>query len=150
MFNSQLLRIDGNLQEANEEETLALSEMDDESRLRYGLASIVRKIDDHMPGNWQKGEASLLLEELDQFERKLPVDHELTPPTRTACAISRFRVHLACNSIIEATKVFDRLISIAGPRDPIVRRLRLRLDCINADESEIMLLAIELRLNQIL
>ena len=141
LFNSQLLRIDGNLQEANEEETLALSEMDDESRLRYGLASIVRKIDDHMPGNWQKGEASLLLEELDQFERKLPVDHELTPPTRTACAISRFRVHLACNSIIEATKVFDRLISIAGPRDPIVRRLRLRLDCINADESEIMLLA---------
>ena len=48
---------------------------------------------------------------------------------------------MACNSIIEATKVFDRLISIAGPRDPIVRRLRLRLDCINADESEIMLLA---------
>ncbi len=141
LFNSQLLRIDGNLQEANEEEKLALSEMDDEGRLRYGLSSIVRKIDDHMPGYWQIDEAKMLLDELDQFERKLPTDHELTPPARIACAISRFRVHLACNSIIEATKVFDRLISIAGPRDPIVRRLRLRLDCINADESEIMLLA---------
>ena len=141
LFNSELLRIDGNLQEANEEENLALSEMDDEGRLRYGLASIVRKIDDRMPGHWQKDEAKLLLEELDQFERKLPVDHELTPPVRIACSISRFRIHLACNSITEATKILDRLMSIAGPRDPIVRRLRLRLDCINADESEIMLLA---------
>ena len=33
------------------------------------------------------------------------------------------------------------MTSIAGPRDPIVRRLRLRLDCANADENEITLLA---------
>ena len=59
--------------------------------------------------------------------KKIPTDHELTPPARIACAISRFRVHLACNEIIEATKIFDRLVSISGPRDPIVRRLRLRL-----------------------
>ena len=141
LFNSQLLRIKGNLQEADEQEILALSEMDDEGRLRYGLSCIVRKIDDHLPGIWNKNEANLLIEELVQFERKLPTDHELTPPARIACAISRFRVHLACNEIIEATKIFDRLVSISGPRDPIVRRLRLRLDCFDADESEIMLLA---------
>jgi len=141
LLNSQLLRIEGDLGQANEEEEIALSELDDEGRLRYGLSIIVRKIDDHMPGIWSKEEAILLLDELNQFERSLPSEHELTPPIRTAVSIARFRIHLASNSIIDATKVLERLTSIAGPRDPIVRRLRLRLDCVNAEENEITLLA---------
>ena len=141
LLNSQLLRIDGDLDKANEEEEKALSELDDEGQLRYGLAAIVRKIDDNMPRQWSIEEANLLLQELDKFESSLPSEHELTPPARTAAAIARFRIHLASNSELDAKKVLDRLTSIAGPRDPIVRRLRLRFDCANADENEITLLA---------
>ena len=141
LLNSQLLRIDGDLKRADEEEEIALSKLDDDGRLRYGLSAIVRKIDDHLPGVWKINEAKLLLEELDNFEKSLPSENELTPPARIAVAISRFRIHLATNSIEDAAKVLERLISIAGSRDPIVRRLRLRLDCINADDTEITLLA---------
>ncbi len=141
LLNSQLLRIEGDLKRADEEEEIALSKLDDDGRLRYGLSAIVRKIDDHLPGVWKINEAKLLLEELDNFEKSLPSENELTPPARIAVAISRFRIHLATNSIEDAAKVLERLISIAGSRDPIVRRLRLRLDCINADDTEITLLA---------
>ncbi|MBA46433.1 MAG: hypothetical protein CMB31_07600 [Euryarchaeota archaeon] len=141
LLKSQLLRIDGDLDKANEEEEKAISELDDEGQLRYGLAVIVRKIDDNMPRQWSIDEANLLLQELDKFESSLPSEHQLTPPARTAAAIARFRIHLASNSELGAKKVLERLTSIAGPRDPIVRRLRLRLDCANADENEIALLA---------
>jgi hypothetical protein len=135
------LRINGDSDKADEEEIESLQELDDEGRLRYGLAAIVRRIDDRLPGNWKMEEAEILLEQLDEFESSLPSEHPLTPPARTAASIARISIYLGSNSIAEASGILDRLTSIAGPRDPIIRRLRLRLDIIDADENEIALLA---------
>jgi len=141
LLNSRLLRINGDSDKADEEENESLQELDNEGRLRYGLAAIVRRIDDRFPGDWTTEEANILLGQLDEFESSLPSEHVLTPPARTAVSIARISIYLGSNSIADASGILERLTSIAGPRDPIVRRLRLRFDIIDADENEIVLLS---------
>ena len=141
LLTSRLLRFRGESEKADTEEMSSLQELDNEGRLRYGLAGIVRRIDDRIPGKWNSGEANELLVQLDEFESTLPPEHVLTPPARTAVAIARFSIYLGSDLIAEASGVLERLTSIAGSRDPIVRRLRLRLDIINADDNEIAMLA---------
>jgi DNA-binding MarR family transcriptional regulator/energy-coupling factor transporter ATP-binding protein EcfA2 len=140
-LNSRIMRINDDINKADEEEEEALLEMDDEGRLRYGLASIVRQIDDHLPGKFPSEEATDLLKKLEIFESSLSSDNPLTPPARTAVSIATFRIYLATGSISEASMILNRLTTIAGPRDPIVRRLRLRLDIVDADQNEIVLLS---------
>ena len=137
ILRSRLLRVQGDTSSADKLETVAIEQMDEESRIRFTLSSIVRRIDDWIPSTKYREDANFLLDAVDTFDSSLNPEHPLTAGARIANEMSRFRLYLDLNEVDSAQSVLDRLTIASGMRDPIVRRMRLRLDAHRAQPDDV-------------
>ena len=83
ILRSRLLRV-GDTSSADKLETVAIEQMDEESRIRFTLSSIVRRIDDWIPGTKYREDANFLLDAVDTFDSSLNPEHPLDS-RRTYC-----------------------------------------------------------------
>ncbi len=137
ILRSRLLRVQGDSSAADNLESSAIERMDEESRIRYTLSSIVRRIDDWIPTPKCREDANIILEVVDAFDSSLKPEHPLTAGARIANEFSRFRLHLDLDDADAAQRVLDRLIAASGTRDPIIRRMRLRIEAHRAQPDDV-------------
>lgn len=137
ILRSRILRVQGDSSAADALENSAIKRMDEESRIRFTLSRIVRSIDDWIPTLKPREDANLLLAAVDAFDSSLKSDHVLTAGARIANELSRFRLYLDLDDVVSAQRVLDRLTAVSGTRDPIVRRMRLRLDAHRAQPDDV-------------
>ena len=140
ILRSRMLRVKGDLSAADALESVAIKQMDEESRIRFTLSCIVRRIDDWIPSSKYREDASTLLAAIDTFDGSLKAEHPLTAGARIANEMSRFRLYLDLDDDHAAQRVLDRLTTASGTRDPIVRRMRLRLDTHRAQPDDVPML----------
>ena len=137
ILRSRILRVQGDSSAADTLESSAIEQMDEEARIRFTLSSIVRRIDDWIPTLKRREDANLLLDAVDAFDSSLKPNHALTAGARIANELSRFRLYLDLDDVESAQRVLDRLTAASGTRDPIVRRMRLRLDAHRAQPDDV-------------
>ena len=137
ILRSRILRVQGDSSAADTLESSAIEQMDEEARIRFTLSSIVRRIDDWIPTLKRREDANLLLDAVDAFDSSLKSNHALTAGARIANELSRFRLYLDLDDVESAQRVLDRLTAASGTRDPIVRRMRLRLDAHRAQPDDV-------------
>ena len=137
ILRSRLLRVQGDSSGADNLESSAIERMDEESRIRYTLSSIVRRIDDWIPTPKCREDAKVILAVVDTFDSSLKPEHPLTAGARIANEFSRFRLHLDLDDADAAQRVLDRLIAASGTKDPIIRRMRLRIEAHRAQPDDV-------------
>ena len=137
ILRSRMLRVQGDSSAADTLESSAIGRMDEESRIRFTLSSIVRRIDDWIPTPKCREDATSILAVVDAFDSSLKPEHPLTAGARIANALSRFRLYLDLDDVDAAQRVLDRLTVASGTRDPIVRRMRLRIEAHQAQPDDV-------------